>query len=81
MIRPELRLVHTRNTFASWQRDRLVQIFAEVEALRADKARLIRMSTQVARCWQCRVLNTITICDDGAWRCRRCQLAPKENTA
>jgi ribosomal protein L37AE/L43A len=81
MIRPTLRLVTTRRTLASYQRDLLVQRFAEVECLRADLKRLQRLTTEVARCHQCRVLCTITLQDDGAWRCKRCIAAPKEASA
>jgi len=73
-----LQLVPTRRTLISYQRDLLVQRFAEIEALRQDLKRLKRLSTQVAPCWQCRVRATITICEDGAFRCARCQAAPKE---
>ena len=67
-----LQLVPTRRTLISYQRDLLVQRFAEIEALRQDLKRLKRMSTTTARCHQCRVLATITICEDGAFRCKRC---------
>jgi len=80
MPRAHLALV-PRHTFQEWTRDRLVQIHAELSALRQDLKRLKRLSTQVAPCWQCRVRATITICDDGAFRCARCQAAPKEETA
>jgi len=89
MTRPEtyyertyLHLVpKVRHSFQEWTRNRLVQIFAEVEALRADHARLLRQCTKVDRCHQCRVLNTLTICDDGAFRCQRCLAVPKEASA
>jgi len=77
MPRAHLALV-PRHTFQEWTRDRLVQIHAELSALRQDLKRLKRLSTQVAPCWQCRVRATITICEDGAFRCARCQAAPKE---
>ena len=70
-----------RHSFQEWTRQRLVDIHVELQVLRQDKARLLRLSTKVDRCEQCRVLNTLTICDDGAFRCKRCQAAPKEEAS
>ena len=80
MPRAHLALV-PRHTFQEWTRDRLVQIHAELSALRQDLKRLKRLSTTTARCHQCRVLATITICEDGNWRCKRCLAVPKGETA
>jgi len=71
-LRPTLRLVQTRRSLRDFQRDLLVQRFAEIEALRADLKRLQRQTTDVARCHQCHRLATITLDDDGAWRCVPC---------
>lgn len=67
-----LQLVPTRHTFQEWERQRMLDIFAELAALRADLARLLRQSTQMGRCDSCRRLDTITIQDSGFWTCRRC---------
>lgn len=81
MIRPALALVHSRRNFAQWGRDRQLQIFAELSALRADLRRLQRQTTDVARCHRCRQLRTITLQASGDWLCAHCVAAPKEETA
>jgi hypothetical protein len=70
-----------RHTFQEWERQRMLDIHVELQVLRKDLARLKRASTRVERCHQCRCLSTITICDDGAYRCQRCLAVPKEASA
>ena len=64
-----------RRSLREWQRDRHLQIFAELSALRLDLKRLQRQTQQVAPCFQCRVRQTIYLADDGNFICKRCDAA------
>lgn len=76
---PSVRLsLVPRHTMQEWTRDRLVQISAELSALRMDLARLERRCTQMGRCDACRKGATVTIQDNGWWLCVRCQCQVSE---